>query len=216
MLCQISLKYVQKPFQRNKPAKVQAYNGKIKCFIRKRALILLFTYIYRHWKANLTEVMIVEFNQGQRGLAGSRIFLRLPISTLWWKLCSQLCLWLWKSDFMSHNFKPPPHLVYKMKMQIFSLVVWFASFSCCSALSDSLWSPGLGPTRLLCPWKSPGKNIGVGCHSLLQGICLTQGFNLGLLHCGQILYHVSHQGDPWLCGLSDLKSLKADNKVLYL
>ena len=70
MLCQISLKYVQKPFQRNKPAKVQAYNGKIKCFIRKRALILLFTYIYRHWKANLTEVMIVEFNQGQRGLAG--------------------------------------------------------------------------------------------------------------------------------------------------
>ena len=138
MLCHISLKYVQKPSQRNKPAKVQTYNGKIKCFIRKRALILLFTYIYRHWKANLTEVMIVEFNQGQRGLAGSRIFLHLPISTLWWKLCSQLCLWLWKSDFMSHNFKPPPHLVYKMKMQIFSLVVWLASFSCCSAVSDSV------------------------------------------------------------------------------
>ena len=144
MLCHISLKYVQKPSQRNKPAKVQAYNGKIKCFIRKRALILLFTYIYRHWKANLTEVMIVEFNQGQRGLAGSRIFLHLPISTLWWKLCSQLCLWLWKSGFMSHNFKPPPHLVYKMKMQIFSLVVWLASFSCCSAVSDSVipWTGG--------------------------------------------------------------------------
>ena len=29
---------------------------------------------------------------------------------------------------------------------------------------------------------SPGKNIGVGCHSLLQGIFLTQGFNLCLLH----------------------------------
>ena len=29
---------------------------------------------------------------------------------------------------------------------------------------------------------SPGKNIGVGCHALLQGIFLTQGSNLGLLH----------------------------------
>ena len=26
------------------------------------------------------------------------------------------------------------------------------------------------PTRLLCPWDSPGKNTGVGCHSLLQCI----------------------------------------------
>ena len=29
---------------------------------------------------------------------------------------------------------------------------------------------GLWPTRLLCPWDSPGKNTGVGCHFLLQGI----------------------------------------------
>ena len=29
---------------------------------------------------------------------------------------------------------------------------------------------GLQPTRLLCPWDSPGKNTGVGCHFLLQGI----------------------------------------------
>ena len=28
---------------------------------------------------------------------------------------------------------------------------------------------GLEPTRLLCPWDSPGKNTGVGCHALLQG-----------------------------------------------
>ena len=34
------------------------------------------------------------------------------------------------------------------------------------------------------------------CHSLLQGIILTQGLNLGLLHCRQILYHLSHQGSP--------------------
>ena len=37
------------------------------------------------------------------------------------------------------------------------------------------------PTRLLCPWDFPGKNTGVGCHFLLQGIFLTQGSNLHLL-----------------------------------
>ena len=34
---------------------------------------------------------------------------------------------------------------------------------------------GLWPTRLPCPWDSPGKNTGVGCHALLQGISLTLG-----------------------------------------
>ena len=37
-------------------------------------------------------------------------------------------------------------------------------------------------------WDSPGKNTGVGCHFLLQGIFLIQELNLGLLHCRQILY----------------------------
>ena len=41
---------------------------------------------------------------------------------------------------------------------------------------------------------SPGKNTGVGFHALLQGILTTQGPNLGLPHCRQILYHLSHQG----------------------
>ena len=49
----------------------------------------------------------------------------------------------------------------------------------------------LEPTRLLCPWDFPGKNTGVGCHGLLQGIFATQGSNLNLLqflHCRWILY----------------------------
>ena len=50
------------------------------------------------------------------------------------------------------------------------------------------------PARFLSPWSSPGKNTGVRCHFLLQGIFLTQGCNLGLLHCKHILYHLSHQG----------------------
>ena len=45
---------------------------------------------------------------------------------------------------------------------------------------------GLQPSRLLCPWDSPGKKTGVGCHALLQGIFSTQGLILDLLHCRQI------------------------------
>ena len=41
---------------------------------------------------------------------------------------------------------------------------------------------------------SPGKSPGVGCHSLLQGIFSTQGSNPDLMHCGWILYCLSHQG----------------------
>ena len=52
---------------------------------------------------------------------------------------------------------------------------------------------GLQPTGFLCPWDS-GKNTGVGSHSLLQAIFLTQRRNAGVLQCRQILYHVSYQG----------------------
>ena len=45
----------------------------------------------------------------------------------------------------------------------------------------------------------PGKNARVGCHILLQGIFLTQGLNLSLLYCRQILYHLSHQRCPNIC-----------------
>ena len=45
------------------------------------------------------------------------------------------------------------------------------------------------------PRDSPGKNTGVGCHALLQGIFPTQRSNLGLLHCRQSLNHLNHH---WL------------------
>ena len=35
-------------------------------------------------------------------------------------------------------------------------------------MSDSVWPHRRQPNRLLSPWDSPGKNIGVGCHFLLQ------------------------------------------------
>ena len=71
--------------------------------------------------------------------------------------------------------------------------------SVASVMSDSLPPYGPQPTRLLCPWDSPGKNTGVGCHALLQGIFLTQELNpclLNLLHCRQIPYPLSQLGSP--------------------
>ena len=43
---------------------------------------------------------------------------------------------------------------------------------------------------------SPGKNTGMGCYALLQGIFPTQGSNPGLPHCRRILCQLSHQGSP--------------------
>ena len=57
-----------------------------------------------------------------------------------------------------------------------------------SVMSDCWQFHGLYPARSLCPWNSPGKNTGMGCHSLLQGIFLTQGLNPGLLHCRQMFF----------------------------
>ena len=59
----------------------------------------------------------------------------------------------------------------------------------CSIMSDSLRPRGLQPARLLCLWDFLGKNTGVGCHFLLQGIFLTQGSSPSLPQCRQIHYH---------------------------
>ena len=67
-----------------------------------------------------------------------------------------------------------------------------------SVVSHSLQPHRLQPTRLLCPRGSPGKNARAGSPLLLQGSFLIQGSNLSLLHCRQILYHLSHRGSPWL------------------
>ena len=70
-------------------------------------------------------------------------------------------------------------------------LIWSVS---CSVMPNSLWPMDLQLTRLLCPWDFLGNDTGVGCHFLLQGIFPTQGWNPNLLHCRQLLYHLSHQG----------------------
>ena len=60
----------------------------------------------------------------------------------------------------------------------------------CLALCDPMGCslPGSSVRR-----GSPGKNSGVDCHGLLQGIFPIQRSNPGLPHCRQILYYLSHQ-----------------------
>ena len=65
-------------------------------------------------------------------------------------------------------------------------------------MSDSLPSHGLKPTSLLCPWNSAIKSsgVGLGYHSSLWVIFLTQGSKPDLLYCRWIHYHLSNQGSP--------------------
>ena len=64
------------------------------------------------------------------------------------------------------------------------------------------------------PWNFPGKNTIVGCHFFLQGSFPTQGLNPGLLHCRQMLYHLSHQGSPWnLDSISKSRDITLQTKV---
>ena len=74
-------------------------------------------------------------------------------------------------------------------------------FVCCvclvTQLCPTLCNPmDCSPQGFSVHGDSPGKNTGVSCHVLLQGIFPTQGSIPGLLHCTQILYHLSYLGSP--------------------
>ena len=66
----------------------------------------------------------------------------------------------------------------------------------CSVISDSatLWTVACQAPLSV---EFSSQNTGVVCHSLFQGIFLTQGSNPGLLHCRWVLYFLSHQGSPY-------------------
>ena len=70
-----------------------------------------------------------------------------------------------------------------------------------SAASDSVRPNGLSPAKPFCPWDSPGRNTGVSCCALLQGIFPTRGSNLGL-SCLLCLYHQCHLGSLLLYSVS--------------
>ena len=83
--------------------------------------------------------------------------------------------------------------------------------------SLSVVSNSLRPHGLYSPWNSPGQNTGVGSLLLLQEIFPTQESNPSLLHCGRILYQLSHKGSPrtleWVAYLFSSRSFQPRNQT---
>ena len=92
---------------------------------------------------------------------------------------SPVCLIICLCPHLHNLYTFPPILYCRKICAVLCLVT--------SVVSSSLQPYKLQPARLLCPWDSPGKSTGVGCHSLLQRILHTQGWNLGFLHCSHSL-----------------------------
>ena len=86
----------------------------------------------------------------------------------------------------------------------------------CARLCPTLCDPmDCSPARLLCPWNFPGKNTGVDCHFLLEGIFPTQGSNLyllNLLHWQVDSLPLSYVGSPY----STLGTFFFYNLVLFM
>ena len=109
------------------------------------------------------------------------------------------------------NLSPHHHLFLLVTISLFSVSVglflscklvylflffFFYSRSHVQSVVSDFMTPWTVACQVLLSGDSPGKNTGVGCHALLQWLFLTQRSNLGLLHCRQILYYLSHQGSP--------------------
>ena len=75
-----------------------------------------------------------------------------------------------------------------------SIFVSYNKSVLCLVVSDPLWPHDCSPPGSYVHGNSPGKNTGVGCDVLLQGIFPTQRSNPGFLHCRQIVYQQCHQG----------------------
>ena len=95
-------------------------------------------------------------------------------SQLHQKLLTVHVKWGWRKGSLDLGLPSYPliaisflHWKKNMVMPVFHWVVRVCSVT--SVMSDSLWHYRLLPARLLCPWDSPGRNTGVGCHSLLWG-----------------------------------------------
>ena len=88
------------------------------------------------------------------------------------------------------------HSIFKQAHEKETVLIPIVALFSCSVVSDSYDPMDCSPTRLLCPWDSLGKNTGVGCHFVLQGISPTQGSSPYLLHWQVNSLPLSHQGSP--------------------
>ena len=121
-------------------------------------------------------------------------------SVLCWKLVPSLQLifpsWVSVPRFLKGAFSSVPHGVIVENAKDDPGKVPDTVLCLVTQLCPTLWPQGLQPTRRLCPRDSPGKNIGSGCHAVLQAIFSTQGLNPDPLYCRWILYCLNHQGTP--------------------
>ena len=105
--------------------------------------------------------------------------------------------------FISTIFLDSIYMHYCMMLVFLFLTYFMLSPFSHVQLFATLWTVALA--RLLCPWDSPGKNTGVDCHALLQGIFPIQGSNphlLCLLHWQACSLPLVPPGKPsWLTSL---------------
>ena len=88
--------------------------------------------------------------------------------------------------------------------------------SCCCLVAK--WCPTQGPHRLHYWWDFPHKNTGVGCCFFLQGIFMTQGLKLHLLHwqADFILFlPLSHVGSPLMKKKKATKKWRASSQMSF-
>ena len=128
-------------------------------------------------------------------LGRSKQFLQVTIQSVNFKILTNLLL---NESFASSKYCPIPTYIIKRKASKCQEFLNFA-FLCCAVLNRSVMCNSLRPhglqyARLLCPWNSPGKITGMGCHFFHQWMFSTQGSNSRSPHCERILYCLSHQG----------------------
>ena len=120
----------------------------------------------------------------------SSIMMRLPFYI---EICQQYIRWTRERGLEAKQARNWAERKEQMRQGVWRGKLLF----CCIVIkswSTVLWSHGLKPARLLCPYDFPGKNTVVGCHFLLQGVFLTQGSNSCLLHWQADSLPLSHLG----------------------
>ena len=127
----------------------------------------------------------------------------------------------WKIPVDRGAWRAADHGVTKSWARLSGSKIWACPSGCvracyCWVVTESrltlLWTHGLLPIRLLCPWDFPGKDIGVGCHFLLQGIFPTQGSNPSLLHAGR---WTSPTGEAHVLWNTETKQIKKKSNHIF-
>ena len=134
-------------------------------------LIICLTLVHSIWKSLVSFCLIILFklftymfclsiSNSQQNVFPSFVFL--------------------SSSFTSYFYIPS--FLRVLQLIPFILSVHLTTRRVCAQLCPTLYNPmDCSPPGSFCPWDFPGKNTGVGCHSHLQGIFLTQGVNTRLL-----------------------------------